>query len=133
MNKILTYLITASIYLITADAFAGNDTLNPKTILSVYENSLNHENEGVVKSAIQNIMKLQTVYPELNYSKVIKRLEYLATKSDSKKIRFNAYIAVNIFKYPTQLDWNLPNSYEGMDEFFSNYEINFDKPIAQTK
>jgi len=132
MNKILTYLIAVSIYVITADAFAGNDLKNPNAILKRYEQLLSHENEGVVKSSIQNIMKLQTVYSELNYSKVIQKIEELSIKSESKKIRYNAYIAVNFLKYPNQLEWNLPDTYQELDEFFINYEINFDKPIAQT-
>ncbi len=119
-------------YIITTDVFAGSDVQNPKTILKCYEKLLNHENEGVVKSTIQNIMKLKTVYSNLNYSKVMKKLGELSIQSKSKKIRYNAYIAINFLKYPDQLEWNLPETYEELDDFFSNYEIKFDTPVAQT-
>jgi hypothetical protein len=119
-------------YIITADAFAGNKNPDPNSVLYRYEKALNYENQGVVKSSIQNIIKLKTVYPELKYSKVIKKMEELSVKSDSKTIRFTAYMAVNFLKYPEQLEWNLPQSYEKLDTFLTNCEINFDKPIAQT-
>ena len=132
MNKFLTYLIIVTMYIITTDAFAGNNIVNPKTVLNCYTKLLGHENEGVVKSTIQNIMKLKTVYPDLNYSKVIHKMEELSIKSESKKIRYNAYMAVNFFKYPKQLEWNLPKSYEELDKFLNNCEFNFEKPVAQT-
>lgn len=132
MNKILTYLIIVSMHLITANVFASSDVQNPKTIMNCYENSSNHENEWVVKSTIQNIMKLNTVYSELNYSKALKKLQELSVKSESKKLRYNAYIAINFLKYPDQLKWNLPDTYEELDDFLSNYEIKLDTPIAQS-
>lgn len=132
MNKVLLYVIVVSMFVITADAFARNGSLKPEKVLNCYEKSLDHENQGIVASTILNIMKLKTVYPELNYSKTIKKIEELSLKSKSKKIRFSAYIAVNFLKYPNQLEWKLPESYKELDAFFNNCEINFDKPIAQT-
>ena len=114
-------------YVITTDVFAKVNVKDPNTILRCYEQLLSHQNEGVVKSTIQNIMKLKTVYPELNYSKPIKIIEKLSVKSESKAIRFNAFVAVNYFKYPKQLEWNLPYNYKELDEFFYNNEINFKK------
>lgn len=132
VNKTLTYLIIVTMYVITADAFAACNVQNPKTVLKCYEKSLDHENQGIVISVIQNIMKLKTVCPELKYSNVIDKLEKLALKSESKLVRYNAYMAFNFLKYPDQLQWDLPDSYEELDDFFQKYEIFFDKPIAQT-
>lgn len=132
MNRIFTYLIVITMFVMTADAFAKINIKNPETILKCYEKSLTDENEGVVKSVILNIMKMKTVYPELEYSKIIKKLEKLSCESQFEQIRYKAYMAVNFLKYPEQLKWNLPARYEDLDDFFQNYKIVFDSPVAQT-
>ena len=132
VNKLFTYLIIVSMYFITADAFAQWNEKSVKKALKCYEENLTHKNYGIVKSSIQNIMKLKVVYPEMKFSKAIKKLEKLSFGAESKIVRYNAYVAANYLYYPEQFQWDLPDSYEELDSFFQNYEFIFDKHIAQT-
>ena len=131
MNKVLTYLIIVSMYLVTADAFAQRTEESLQKALKHYEENLTHDNEGVVKSSIQNIMRMKVNYPQINYSNVCSKLENISFESESKLVRYMAYVAVDIIKYPEQFLWDLPDNYEESNEFFQNYEFIFDKPIAQ--
>ena len=118
-------------YIVTADAFAQRTEESLKKALKHYEENLIHDNEGVVKSSILNIMRMKVTYPQINYSNVCSKLENISFESESKLVRYMAYVAVDIIKYPEQFLWDLPDNYEESDEFFQNYEFIFDKPIAQ--
>lgn len=131
MSKIITYLIIVTMYVITADAFAQRTEKTINKALKHYEENLTNDNEGVVKSSIQNIMRLKVAYPEIDYSDVRKKLEDLSFESESKIVRYMAYVAVDIIKYPEQFQYDSSISYDELDEFFHNYQFMFDKPVAQ--
>jgi hypothetical protein len=118
-------------YVVTADAFAYHSEENIKKALKHYAENLNHENEGVVKSSIQNIMRLKVAYPEMNYSKICKKLEDLSFESESKLVRYMAYVTVDLIKYPEQFHCDSSTNYDDLEEYFQNYEFMFDKPVAQ--
>jgi hypothetical protein len=117
--------------MVTADAFAQRSEESITKALKHYKENLTHENVGVVKSSIQNIMRLKVAYPEMDYSKVSKKLEVLSFEADSKLIRDMAYVAADLIKHPDQFQWDLPESYDELKDFFYKYEVRFDERIAQ--
>ena len=132
MNKILTYVIVISMYIITADTFAQHSEESISQALKYYKDNLTNENIGVVKSSIQNIMRLKVAYPEYDYSNVCKKLKDLSNRADSKLIRDMAYIAADLINHPDQFNWNLSKDYDELEDFFLNYEFRFDEFIAQS-
>lgn len=115
----------------TADAFARWDKKHVEDALKSYEKSLDHDNEGVVMSTIRNIMKLKVMYPDMDFSKALDKLEKLSLESENKVIRYNAYAATNLLNYPDQLKWQIPEKYEDLEVFFENLNYIFDEQIAQ--
>ena len=63
--------------------------------LEFYMISLNYENDGVVKSAIENIMKIKCHHSELNYGEVLSKLQQLAENAKSNDTRTMAFICSN--------------------------------------
>jgi hypothetical protein len=63
--------------------------------LEYYMISLTYENEGVIQSAIENIMKIKCHYSELNYNKVLFKLQQLAENAKSNDTRTMAFICGN--------------------------------------
>ena len=76
-------------------------------------------------------MRLKVAYPDINCSKVCKKLEDLSFESESKLVRYMAYVAVDLIKYPEQFKCDSPTNYDDLDEYFTKYEFMFDKPVAQ--
>ncbi len=76
---------------------------------------LQRENTGVVESAMINLIKLRTVYPEGNYDNVLAELEHLQEEGKTKSIRVMAYITANYIKYPDRFTWLDQNNLELMD------------------
>ena len=55
--------------------------------LQYYMISLDYQNEGVVQSGIENIMKIKCHHSELNYGEVLSKLQQLAENAKSNERR----------------------------------------------
>lgn len=133
MNKLFTYLLVVTMFIAASDAFAQWSDKTVKKALKCYETNLKHENYGVVKSSISNILKIKVIYPERNSSKIVEKLEKLSFESKSGSVRYDAYVAANFLKYPEQFNWDLPDKYEELDNFFQSIKFEFDEQIAKAK
>jgi len=60
--------------------------------LANFLRALQHHNEGVVESAMINLLKMKYHYPGLDYGKVITLLQDLESSGRSQSIRFMAFI-----------------------------------------
>lgn len=83
--------------------------------------ALNHTNDGVVESAIINVMKLKLVYPGGDYSKCIRKLEELTESGSTRLLRQKAYIAANFLKNPERFNWIESGLYDEISKFFDKY------------
>jgi hypothetical protein len=131
VKRYINFLIIMTMFFATTDVFAKWDQKDLKKALKCYEKTLSHDNEGLVISSIRNIMKLMVTYPQLDFSDAKKKLDKLSLESESKTIRYNAYVATNLLNYPDQLKWNIPEKYEDLEFFFENLNYIFDEQIAQ--
>jgi hypothetical protein len=62
-----------------------------------YLNALKSSNEGAIESAIFLAVKYHIFYPENIIEKVKKEIEKLAQNGKSDRIRYKAYLAVQLF------------------------------------
>jgi len=76
---------------------------------------LQRANLGVVESAMINLMKLRTVYPEGNYEDILSELDRLQEEGQTNSIRVMAFIAGNYIKFPDRFTWLDQNNLELMD------------------
>lgn len=131
MKKSFTLFAVVTFFALTLNGFAQWDAQKVEKAYQSYLQSLNHPNNGVVESAIINIMKLKLVYPDLDYAKLTKKLETLAFEGDNKSIRYKAYIAANFLKHPARFDWIKPGTYEELNQFFTEYETKLEKQLSR--
>lgn len=75
-------------------------------------------NEGVMESAIFNIIKLKLVYPYLDYTKLAVALDSIAENSGNKVIQRKAYLASMYVKYPERFNWITNKTYVENNAFF---------------
>jgi len=61
--------------------------------LKQYLVCLNHHNDGVVESAIINLMKMSRECSEISYQTIVERLDTMATDGRTANIRLLAFIA----------------------------------------
>lgn len=120
-NNIITYSILAvTIHLVAATVpIAQGQTLSNDSVSTIaakasetqdsntiqvdlvkearknYKHSLQSGNQGVVESAIYNLMILKLRYPDADLSTVDGELKELAITGDSKSVRLKAYLTLN--------------------------------------
>ena len=63
--------------------------------LQYYLISLDYQNEGIVQSAIENIMTIKCHHSSLDFNKVINKLNYLAQNAKSNNTRTMAFVCGN--------------------------------------
>jgi len=80
-----------------------------------YLRGLQKDNYGVVESAMINLMKLRTVYPDGDYEEISSELERLQQEGKTKSIRVMAYITANYLKSPDRFTWLDQNDLTVMD------------------
>ncbi|MCB9058852.1 MAG: hypothetical protein H6627_09815 [Calditrichae bacterium] len=119
MKKMLTI---AAIVLITGTFALAQDA--PKSLDNATQNymmGLNHHNNGVIESAITNVMLLKLYHPEKDFSDIAEKLDALTIENPDKMIRLKAFIAANYIKHPERFNWIEKGDYEDAVAFFEMY------------
>jgi len=93
---------------------------------------LNHQNPGVVESAIINTMVLKLYYPEKDFSNIIIKLDNISLENPEKIVRVKAFIASNYLKHPDRFNWIEKGDYESAVKFFQLYSARLDKQMNNT-
>jgi len=75
--------------------------------LAGYLLALQCKNEGVVESALMNLIKMKSQYPDLDYSRIIERLQYMQEQGQSRGLRFLAFFTLSYLQNPENLNWLL--------------------------
>ena len=80
--------------------------------------ALGHANNGVVESAIMNVMRMKLEYPDYDYAEIIKALEKVSAKSSNAVTKRKAYIASVYLMYPDRFNWIKKSTAEKNNAFF---------------
>ena len=124
---------TAVMFLILTNSVLAQSPVNKiDRALLAYEQALDHTNNGVVESAIINIMKLKLIYPNQDYSGLTKKLNKLCFKNRTKTVRYKAYIAANYLQHPERFAWLQSQCANNLNDFFSRYEACLEKQVKRT-
>ena len=105
----------ALIMILSVNGYAKHTEKAAEQIAQRYLMSLDHECRGVVESSIVYAAKMQFEYPELDYSKIIEKLDYLAINDKNNALRIKAFIASSCLKKPEEFKWVENASFEELD------------------
>ena len=119
MKKMLTLI--AAFVLTTSFAYGMGEGKSLALATDSYLTGLNHNNPGVVESAITNVMLLKLYHPEKDFSEITERLDELTLNNPEKMIRLKAFIAANYIKHPERFYWIKKGDYEEAVSFFELY------------
>jgi len=96
-----------------------------------YLNALNSNNEGMMESAMTNIMIMKLYFPERDYDKFISKLSELTTEGESKQVRFKAFIACNYLKHPERYNWIEKDTFQVTTDFFKLFSEKLAKQLEK--
>lgn len=119
MKKYVAIIVAVTLMLLFTDVFADPGRNSTPKLIECYLQALNHSNQGVVESAIINVMKLKLNRPDADYRKIIKCLDKMVKENPNKIVRIKAYIAASYLKYPERFNWINTTSYEETDRLFN--------------
>lgn len=83
-----------------------------------FENALKSDNPGLVESAIFLTVKYKLFYPEKNTGKLVKAIDRLVKKGQTKSIRYKAYLASEYMRHGELLANVEKEDYKDGDQFF---------------
>ena len=71
--------------------------------------ALQHENHGVISSAMNNIIHLRLVYRDLEMTEIENTLSELERTAPTKMLSYKAYITKNFIRSPDHFNWLTEN------------------------
>jgi hypothetical protein len=87
-------------------------------VLKSYEYCLNHDNEGVVESAIGNVLNYKVLHPDADMLRIKIQLERLSRSGETRRIRYKAFLVSQIIENPELLTKIEKKVYKDAGEFF---------------
>jgi hypothetical protein len=90
-----------------------------------YLRALHQQNDGLVESAMINLIKMKYRHPDLDYNQIIDQLRYLARHGSTQSLRFMAYFTSLYLDDPETYGWLLQGDHEfalDSDYFFKIIE-----------
>jgi hypothetical protein len=123
MNTFKLLIIAAFIAIFSKTVFAqevrSQEYLDKA--ITAYQECLTNETNGVVESAIYNVIVMKSYYPAQDYSDLVYKINKIAAKGNTAKLRYKAQLASLYFEYPAL--------FEGMEfeKSAENPEVNFKK------
>jgi hypothetical protein len=117
MKKAVILLIVLFIAAFSTNSFAKSPRYKPAKIVEIYLDGINHECQGVSESSILFVTKLKFKFPDEDYSKILTKLDYIASTDSSETKRLLAMIASTCIKSPEHFKWIENASHEDMIEF----------------
>ena len=111
-------LIVTIIAIMSISAFAQNQKVINDAPAN-YLNSLKSSNEGVVESAIFLSLKYHMFYPDNNVEKLKREIDKISQKSKSDRIRYKAYLAVQVLNSSDFKSTIEKADYKDANQFFT--------------
>ena len=84
-----------------------------------YLQALNSENGGVRDSALLQLMKMKMVYPDYDYTRIIRKIEKMSQHDKKIYIRTHAYLARIFMQNPDMIGKVTPQKYRTPEPFFN--------------
>ncbi len=109
---------TASKYFSSAVMAAGDSISALRNIQQLekgtanYLQALHQQNDGLVESAMINLIRMKYRYPDLDYRQIIDQLRFLAKHGSNQSLRFLAYFTGLYLDDPETFGWLLQGDYE---------------------
>jgi hypothetical protein len=129
MKKFTLILVLASL------TFSANLLAKDKTAeiaAKSYLVSLEYSNPGVLNSAMTNIIKLKTAYPDYKYDKLSQKLAELENTNKQNFIGYKAYITRHYLENPERFSW-LVAGLENETQFLAVLDSSLQEQIKKTK
>ena len=101
--RMMRFMLALSATPLMAQAKGHNPFIDANKVVGNYAASLGHHNEGVVESAIFQVLKLKQAYPEMAMPQIRDQLSGLALHGASQAIRYKAFIALAWMDQPEAL------------------------------
>jgi len=98
-----------------------------------YLKALGSKNTGLVESAIINVMKLKTAYPEKDYSRIMEVLDQLSRSASIRAIRYEAFVALNYLEHPERFNWIRTNDEQQFDEQLASMVLRIHEQTEDVK
>jgi hypothetical protein len=98
-----------------------------------YLKALGSKNTGLVESAIINIMKLKTAYPERDYSRIMEQLDRLSRSASSRAIRYESFVALNYLDHPERFNWIRMDDQQQFDEQLTSMVLKIHEQTEDVK
>jgi hypothetical protein len=76
-----------------------------KAALDNYYNALNSDNQGLLESAIERVVKLKMYSPGMDYAQIQEKLNELMDNGPTDVIKYKSFIAVLYIENPARFTW----------------------------
>jgi hypothetical protein len=126
--KIIPIVILVSI-LSTYSFSQHNEEFREKACCNFNE-GLRSDIDGIVISAMINVMRMYHDYPGENFDNINNNLDTLITEGSTEQIRFIAQIIKNYLEDKTDLDWIMVYSNEEVQNYFILLSVSNLRKIA---
>ena len=98
-----------------------------------YYKALQSDNEGMIESAMTNIMIMKLYFPDKDYDQFIIKLSELTTEGTTKQVRYKAFIACNYLKHPERYNWIKKDTFQATSDFFNLFSEKLAKQLENTE
>ena len=116
LNK--TFSIVFLFLILMGNSFSQNDEEFREKACCNFNEGLRSEIDGIVLSALINVMRMYHDYPTEDYDNINKNLDTLIVEGSTAQIRFVAHIIKKYLQDETDLDWMMDYSNEAIQHYF---------------
>lgn len=121
-------IVLFSLLVITLANFvsAGN-SINYEAAMENYLKALNSNNDGMIESAIENLVKFKMAAPEVDFTEAGEKMESLCKTGKTNVICYKAFIGQLYLKNPERFNWlnsdSIETGYSKLDKMFAKIEV----------
>ena len=129
--KTIQTIFSAALLLTLLNISLGQTAEQCKCALPNYYKALNSHNQGMIESAIVNVVKLKMYSPGMDYSQIQDKLNELMENGPTDVIKYKAFIAALYIEHPERFNWLSAQSDSSkittIDEMFVRIENQLDE------
>jgi hypothetical protein len=118
LNRIFQLIVLVLVLVLSSNVFSQDDGEFRKKACCNFNEGLRSDIDGIVISALINVMRMYHDYPNENFDTINKNLDTLITNGSTEQIRFIAQIIKNYLQDETNLDWIMDFNNEAIQNYF---------------
>lgn len=111
--------IVILVLILSTYSFSQHDEEFRQKACCNFNEGLKSDIDGIVISALINVMRMYHDYPEENFEDITKNLDTLIIKGSTEQIRFTARLIKDYFKGDTDLDWMMEYDNEAIQQYLT--------------